>query len=269
MEHARVEESLNTVTMRAPKNPVLLYAFNSLKRVRLLLRPLGPVLRVVFDIAAAGCFALNKLVSSSYRKLWPVLGIHWFDHDFDHLFGPSRNKWTERGTWANRYIKPTDTVLDVACGDGSYSGNYYSQCAAHVDAFDYDEKAIATARRKHKKQNVSFFLADATQLALPRRYEVILFFASIEHFSVEDGSRLLQKLGDALMPGGVLFGSTPIFAEIGGHNEEHQNEFLSVEQLRNFLAPHFEKVELWSSEWLGRVDCYFECRCPRVLSRGD
>ena len=202
---------MNTLTVRAPRNPVLLFAFNLLKRARLLLRPFGPVLRVLFDIAASICFALNRLVSQGYRRLWPVLGIHWFDHDFDHLLGPSWNKWTERGIWANRYIRPGDEVLDVACGDGSYSGNYYSQCAAHVDAFDYDQKAIATARRKHTRPNVDFFVADATKLVLSKTYDVILVFASIEHFSAEDGKRLLQKLGGVLNQGGVLVGSTPIF----------------------------------------------------------
>ena len=253
---------MNTIVKRAPDSPILRYTLNSLKNARLTLRPFGPILRVMFDMAAQTCFALNKLVGWSYQKLWGVLGIYWFDHDFDHLLGPGWNKWTERGILANRCIRPGDEVLDVACGDGSFSGNYYSQSAAHVDAFDYDEKAIACARRKHAKPNVHFFVADATNFVLSKKYEVILVFASIEHFSIEDGAGLLQKLGDALKPGGVLLGSTPIFTEIGGHNDEHKNEFLSVEQLRNFVAPHFAKVELWCSQWPGRIDCYFECKEP-------
>ncbi len=253
---------MNTLIVGASNNPILRYAFNSFKRALLLLRPFGPILRVMFDIAAQTCFVLNKLVGWSYQKLWVVLGIYWYDHDFDHLLGPGWNKWTERGILANRFIRPGDEVLDVACGDGSFSGNYYSQNAAHVDAFDFDQKAIATARRKHAKRNVNFFVADATNVILSKKYEVILVFASIEHFCIEDGARLLQRLGEALKQGGVLLGSTPIFAEIGGHNEEHQNEFLSVEQLRNFLAAHFAKVELWCSQWPKRMDCYFECREP-------
>jgi 2-polyprenyl-3-methyl-5-hydroxy-6-metoxy-1,4-benzoquinol methylase len=260
---------MDTLTAGASNNLIHRYAVNSFKRARILLRPFGPILRVMFDIAAQTCFALNQLVGWSYLKLWGILGIYWYDHDFDHLLGPSWTKWTERGILANRLIRPGDEVLDVACGDGSFSGNYYSQNAAHVDAFDFDKKAIATARRKHAKPNIDFFLADATKLTLSKKYEVILLFASIEHFSVEDGARLLQRLGDALKPGGVLLGSTPIFKEIGGHNDEHQNEFLSVEQLRNFLAPHFAKVELWSSEWPKRIECYFECkeRITRVAAK--
>jgi SAM-dependent methyltransferase len=261
---------MNTLTVRlSDPNPVMRYAFHSLKKARLLLRPFGPILRVLFDIAAQTCFALDKVVGWSYLKLWGILGIYWYDHDFDHLLGPGWNNWTERGILANRCIRPGDEVLDVACGDGSYSGNYYSQCADHVDAFDYDEKAIGCARRKHAKPNVHFFLADATSVILSKKYDVVLLFASIEHFTIEDGARLLQKLGDALVQGGVLLGSTPVFTEMGGHNDEHKNEFLSEEQLRTFLTPHFKKVELWCSPWPKRTEYYFECREPIARPKAD
>jgi SAM-dependent methyltransferase len=253
---------MDTLTVGTSNNLILRHTINSFKKARLLLRPFGPILRVMFDIAAQTCFALNKLVGWTYLKLWGILGIYWYDHDFDHLLGPGWNKWTERGILANRLIRPGDEVLDVACGDGTFSGNYYSQNAAHVDAFDFDKKAIATARRKHARPNVDFFLADANNVSLSKKYEVILLFASIEHFSIQDGARLLRRLGDALKPDGVLLGSTPIFKETGGHNDEHQNEFLSVEQLRNFPTPHFAKIELWSSQWQKRMDCYFECKEP-------
>jgi SAM-dependent methyltransferase len=212
---------MDTLRLPVPKQPLLRFAFNWLKRSRAVLRPFAPVLRVLLDLAAKVCLAANKLVGFAYLKLWPILGVYWYDHQFDYLLGPAFNKWTERGTLANRYIQSDDIVLDVACGDGSYSGNYYSQNASQVDAFDYDEKAIATARRKYAKSNINFFVADATQLNLIKKYDVVLFFAAIEHFPAEDGAKLLRKFGAALKPEGILVGSTPIFAEIGGHNDEH------------------------------------------------
>jgi SAM-dependent methyltransferase len=253
-----------TTPTTQPASAVRPFAVSWLKKCRLLLRPFAPILRVLFDAAAQVCFGMNRLVGWSYLRLWPILGIYWYDHDFDYLLGPTVNKWMERGTLANRHIKPGDEVLDVCCGDGTFSGTFYSQNASHVDAFDYDEKAVATARRKHAKPNVRFFVADATKLTLSKKYDVILLFVAIEHFSVADGTRLLQKLGAALNEGGLLMGSTPIFVEVGGHNDEHQNEFLSVAQLRDFLAPHFGEVDLWCSQWRGRLDCYFECREPVV-----
>lgn len=201
----------------------------------------------------------------AYLKSWPVLGVYWYDHSFDHLLGPEWNRWTERGTLANRYIRPGHEVLDVACGDGSFSGNYYSTNAAHVDAFDYDEKAIRHATLKYARQNVTFFLADATTVDLqPEKYDVIAFFVAIEHFSEQEGAKLLAKLGRSMKPSGILIGSTPIFTQVGGHNEEHQNEFLSVDQLKNFVSAHFEQVDIWCSNWPNRIDCYFECRRPRI-----
>jgi ubiquinone/menaquinone biosynthesis C-methylase UbiE len=238
-----------------------------LKAARTLLRPFAPALRFTFGSAARCCLALNKVVGWGYLKLWPILGVYWYDHVFDHLLGPGWNRWTERGTLANRCIRPGHEVLDIACGDGSFSGNYYSANASHVDAFDYDEKAIKNAKSKYAKHNITFFVADATTIELqPRKYDVIAFFVAIEHFSKSEGTKLIAKLASALKPGGVLIGSTPIFTEVGGHNEEHQNEFLSVNQLRKFVNPHFNQVDLWCSNWPGRTECYFECRLPNSIS---
>jgi cyclopropane fatty-acyl-phospholipid synthase-like methyltransferase len=94
-------------------------------------------------------------------------------------------------------------------------------------------------------------------------------FAAIEHFSSENGARLLRKICQALEADGVLVGSTPIFEEQGFYNPEHDNEFFAQEQLRAFLVPHFEDVEIWTSRWPSRTEGYFRCRGPRVLSDSE
>jgi len=233
-----------------------------LKAARSLLRPFAPALIVTLDLAAQCCLLLNKVVGWSYLRLWPIFGIYWFDHTFDHLLAPGRNRSTERGTLANRYIKPGDAVLDVACGDGSLSADYYSREASHVDAFDYDERAIRHARKKHAKHNVIFFVADATVIELlPEKYDVIALFAVLEHLSEEEGTKLLRKLTGTLKPDGVLIGST-LLTNDDDSNLVHRNRFSSVQKVKKLVAPHFDQVDLWCSRGPNRIDCYFECRLP-------
>src|SRR5712675_800581 len=238
-----------------------------LREFRDFLRPFGPVLRTLLEVSARLCLFVNRLLALSYRYLWPILGIYWYDHDFDHLMGPDVNHWTERGTLAKRYIRSNDLVLDVGCGDGSFAGNYFAQYAAHVDAVDYDEKAIDAARRKHSKNNVNFFVADATTSEFTKKYNVILLFGAIQQFAPQDARQLLEKLANALVDGGTLFGSVPIFSQTGvsesrGFVKDHKSEFLSIEQFRIFLKPYFAHLDLWGSGWPGRLECYFECRDP-------
>jgi len=78
---------------------------------------------------------------------------------------------------------------------------------------------------------------------------------------------LLQKIAISLKVNeGILIGSTAIFSSTGGHNPEHDNEFLSLEQLKFFLQFHFAHIGLWLSEWPLRTECYFQCNKPIILS---
>lgn len=208
--------------------------------------------------------SIGHFIGWLYTKWWGQSRLHYFDHHFDHLRAPNYIYWQERGILGNRTIPQDGVVLDLCCGDGFYSIYYYSLRASHIDALDWDAPAIRAAKRRNRKPQIHFQRFDVNRQNFPRTdYDVVTLFSAIEHFSVEEGTALLRKIGVVLKPGGVLVGSTPIFSSQGGHNEEHQNEFLSIEQLQNFLSPHFRKVELWTSPWTSeRLECYFECREP-------
>ena len=68
---------------------------------------------------------------------------------------------------------PTDYILDVACGNGNYSG-YLAQQGVSVVAFDYSENMIELAKKRQAQygSKIEFYVADATSkesiLALQR-----------------------------------------------------------------------------------------------------
>ncbi len=219
---------------------------------------------------------LAQLIGLVYTMLWGSLRVPWFDHRFDWLRGPENWVWNERGIYGAKLTRPGDKVLDVCCGDGIYSGLFYSKFAGLVHAVDRDEKAISVARKRYSRENVSFFKIDILEEAFPLdNYDVVVMFAAIEHLSAEQGTSLLQRIAAALSASSnrSFLGSTPIFHEATGHGHpEHQNEFTSIERLKDFLSPHFAEIELWSSKWGlegERKDTYFLCKKPLVHSKKD
>ncbi len=237
---------------------------------------LGGIRRLVAVIAALILpplawitLRVGSLVGYLYLRSWPTRNLPYFDHRYDFLQGPSNWYWQERGVFGARVIPPQGKVLDLCCGEGTYSGFYYSTRAKHVDAIDRNPAALAVARRRFSLPNVSWIDADVLNQAFPSSdYDVVTLFAAIEHFSVSNGTMLLNKIAGALKSDGILIGSTPIFAEEGGHNVEHDNEFFSMGYLVEFMEPHFGRVDTWTSGWRGRTDAYFQCSMPRVLADG-
>jgi|SRR3989344_569929 len=220
----------------------------------------------VLGFAADLLIRINKFIADRYVKIWYYLGYSWFDHRFDYLRGVDNIYWLERAFFAMQLIKSQYKVLDVGCGDGSLSGLFYSVRAKSVDALDLDPAAVAHAQKYYSRPNVRFFQSDASRISnLHQKYDIILAFAIIEHFSPSSGHQFLTDIGKMLKRQGIFMGSTPIFKELGGHNPEHANEFTNSSILKKFLTTHFRQVDLHFSQWPGnRLECYFECSSPYV-----
>lgn len=201
-----------------------------------------------------------KALGESYTQTWGNLGQEWFDHRYDWARGPEYWYWMERGIYASRYINEGDRVLDLCCGDGMYA-LFYAHKASVVVGVDRDEKAIGHARTHYASSQVVFRNKDVFSGDWGS-FDVVTFFAALEHFTPDNGSALLSAIARCLWPGGRLIGSTPLFPEANqGTVPGHRNEFNSVEALREFLARAFDDIEIWTSRWSPiRTEMYFLCR---------
>ena len=233
-------------------------------------RVLRRVPRPLYVWAGDQTIKLAKAVGNAYGMSWDRFHLPYFEHEFDYLRGPEHWYWTERGVFGAKLISAGDKVLDIGCGDGTYSGLFYSLEAAQVDALDRDPTALAIAQTKHAKSNIQYFECDILESPFPNQhYDVAFMFAVIEHLSVEGGHRLLQKIASVLTdsPRAAFLGSTPLAKTFSFSNYEHDNEFFSLDYLQQFVSVHFEEVNAWVSNWPGgRLECYFECHKPRILS---
>ena len=216
----------------------------------------------VLDILTIILIKASEFLSEQYKFIWSYLHRSWFDHRFDYLRGIENYYWYERAILAQQKIKQDGVVLDIGCGDGIYSGLFYSAKAKKVEAIDMDKSAIQHAKKYYSRSNVNFKNIDIHNwLKKGKKYDTVVMFSVIEHLSVEDGTETLKMIGKSLNKNGSLFGSTPLFSDNDEHNFEHQNEFSSELQLRSFLKKTFRKVDLYISIWpYGRKECYFECK---------
>lgn len=233
--------------------------YNLLRKMALLI---APGVYVLVGFFSNILILLGQLLASVYEYIWPYSGRSWFDHRFDFLRGPKNIFWLERAFFANNLLNDNDVVLDIGCGDGIFSGLFYSIKAKWVDAIDLDKDAIVHAKSLYPTKNIKFSQKNILTWKPAKKYDKIFMFAVIEHFTPKDGLDTLSKIGKSLNKGGVLLGSTPIFKEQGGHNLEHYNEFVSIPSLKKFLSKKFKKVKIFVSDWPGRLECYFKCGEP-------
>jgi 2-polyprenyl-3-methyl-5-hydroxy-6-metoxy-1,4-benzoquinol methylase len=205
---------------------------------------------------------LGERVGQMYNDLFSRIGTSWYDHSFDHLRGISNYHWMERVFFTLDKIKKEDEVLDIGCGDGSFDSLFYADKARSIVAIDKDPKAISYAKKHYQRSNVKYITCDITKMKnTNNRYDIILMFAVIEHFTKSEGTLLLKNIKKSLKQGGIFFGSTPILNIKGMSNWEHQNEFASIQDLRSFLLKEFNTVRIKESQWTeGRRECYFECK---------
>jgi 2-polyprenyl-3-methyl-5-hydroxy-6-metoxy-1,4-benzoquinol methylase len=97
-------------------------------------------------------------------------------------------------------------LLDGACGTG-YGSKLLAKAGHKVTGIDFNEQAIAEAKIQYS-DNCNFLKANLLDYS-NTSYDAIVSIETLEHFSEEDGSILLERFADCLDSGGTLIISTP------------------------------------------------------------
>jgi SAM-dependent methyltransferase len=221
-----------------------------------------PLLQGLFGIEAV---ISRAWVSGAHRRLmWAqwCLGTNpeFFDHHIDlyYQWTETRNSmWVERGAFGSLALKGGD-VLEIACGDGFNSKNFYSLRSKNVIACDFDPDAIATAKRNNAAPNVTHLLADI-RTAMPQgTFDNVVWDAAIEHFTPDEIAKIMADIKARLTPDGILSGYTLVEKEDGSHHlHQHEYEFRDMEDLARFLRPHFKNVRVFETVYPDRHNLYF------------
>lgn len=163
--------------------------------------------------------------------------------------------WVERGVFSSLCLKGKN-VMELSCGDGFNTRNFYSLRSNKVIACDYNKKALQTAQKKNNADNISYLLADIRTEMPIGQFENIIWDAAIEHFTEEEIAGILYNIKLRLTPDGILSGYT-ILERKEKQLSHHEHEFKDKEELGRLLNPHFKNVTVFETVWPERHNLYF------------
>ena len=191
----------------------------------------------------------------------------FFKHQIDIArwpFEPHRWSFTARGVYAREVMFKGCTVLDLCCGDGSYSYLFFSDIARQVIAIDNDEHAIRYARKYHATRNVSFRRMDILRDGLPgEEYDVVVWNAAICYFSETEIGLVLSRVIAASKPTLKLVGMLP---KANGWID-HKTEFDDASAVNRFLRQYFGEVVTREIDEGAATSFYFQAAVPLKSSQ--
>ena len=135
-------------------------------------------------------------------------------------------------------------VLDAGCGAG-YGSALLATAARRVVGVDRDEAAIAYARERYARDNVSFQLGDLENLSLDDdSFDVVCAFEVIEH--LREPERHLAEAARVLRDDGTYAVSTPrASATTSAPDNPHHEVEYSRADFERLLRARFAEVELY------------------------
>lgn len=143
-----------------------------------------------------------------------------------------------RWSFAKRFIKPTDSVLEVGCGqDLPLFKILTGGVARSVDIYlgvDLN-KLKANSKNKNNFWGEFNFVEDYAKIQAfrPQGFDVLVTFEVIEHMRVDLGAQMLKACYDCLKPGGIMLISTPCY-DGKRHAANHIHEY-TVPELQEYL----------------------------------
>lgn len=143
-----------------------------------------------------------------------------------------------------KYIKPHDSVLDIACGSG-YGSQILAAKARFVYGVDSDAVTIKYAKRHYMGANVQFGVSAIEDFVPRKRYDKVISVETIEHLA--DPEAFLAKVKDWLKPKGELWLTCPLSQD---DSQQTKNPFhiskISYERLGMMMRRYFTKVDFFN-----------------------
>jgi SAM-dependent methyltransferase len=174
-------------------------------------------------------------------------------------FEPSRWAFVARGVYSRENMFRGCKVLDLCCGDGSYSYLFYSDIASHIDAVDNDSIAIKYARKYHSNSKIIFHQIDIVNHDLPSsEYDIVVWNAAICYFELHEIKQIILKIIKSGKPNMQLIGMIP---KANGW-VDHKTEFSDAEILRQLFLQYFKVVTIKEIDEISITTFYFQASSP-------
>lgn len=101
-------------------------------------------------------------------------------------------------------FRPTGSVLELACGPGTWTGQL-ARHATEITAVDASPEMLAIASARIHSERVRFVEANIFDWEPDRRYDVVFFGFWLSHVPLERFASFWSFVADCLHPGGRVF----------------------------------------------------------------
>lgn len=131
-----------------------------------------------------------------------------------------------RYKFACKWMRDTDRVLEVGCGEG-FGCNFFSRHVARVTGMDIDAELVERIGSKYQRENLNFIVDDIVHPRTPPTalYDVIVSFEMIEHVSQGDGKKMIANVAAHLKDRGLAILSTPRARSDRSVSRQHMHVF--------------------------------------------
>ncbi len=151
-----------------------------------------------------------------------------------------------RYKFACKWMRDTDRVLEVGCGEG-FGCNFFSKHVQSVVGIDIDEAIVKQCRDTYGADNLHYCTGDILN---PHRvdcsFDVVVSFEMIEHVDQHDGRRMVENCAAHLKDSGLCILSTPRAREDRSLSRQahHLYEY-DYNTFKALLEDHFSRVMIF------------------------
>ncbi len=159
--------------------------------------------------------------------------------------------------YMNKYLKPGDSVLDVAAGTGAYA-LYYAARGVQMTALDITPSYIDILRQKATDQNIhlSTFVNDARDLSKfsDQSFDHVFCMGPIYHLpDEEDREKVMRESIRVLKPGGLLFlayiNKYFVFSHLSSENKQFLQEKWFQKIIQEGVMRSSDEACFWTDTW--------------------
>jgi SAM-dependent methyltransferase len=167
------------------------------------------------------------------------MDIDYFNMRYEN-FDIYQKSHYKRYEFARTLIDDDDIVGDMACGSGYGSMMLLEKCK-EVYSVDIDPITINEVANRYKNENAYFVVGDLIDLKVENKFDKIVSFETLEHFTPDDFKKVIINFHRALKKDGKLIFSTPYNQERSEASMRfHKTFYITEDVINQFLENLFE-----------------------------
>lgn len=178
------------------------------------------------------------------------MDINFYNMNYD-AFDMYQKSHYKRYELAATLISKDDVVGDMACGSGYGSLMLRKNCK-EVCGFDIDKITIEEINQRYSAEtNVTFIERNLLNINDENKFDKIVSFETIEHFTPDDIKLLIPIIHKALKADGKLIFSTP-YNQIENEFSRvfHRAFYITEDVISKFLDGYFEVEKYYYQDYV-------------------